>query len=117
MNLLRTGFGMAWGSEAVRVLEPLGLAPDRPLTALKEAVAINIELLAGRAAGPARITWTDGNIPLAMAGRGPKAQALAAEKADWVILSAKAPADLPETAARIHGSGSSQDRLVGVSGL
>ena len=100
--------GRVWhglGVGGSRVLEPLGLAPDRPLTALREAVTVNTELLAGRAVGPARITWTEGTIPLAMAGRGPKAQALAAEKADWVILSAKAPADLPETAARIRSAG------------
>jgi 5,10-methylenetetrahydromethanopterin reductase len=100
--------GRVWhglGVGGSRVLEPLELAPDRPLTALREAVTVNTELLAGRAVGPARITWTEGAIPLAMAGRGPKAQALAAEKADWVILSAKAPADLPEAATRIRSAG------------
>jgi 5,10-methylenetetrahydromethanopterin reductase len=100
--------GRVWhglGVGGSRVLGPLGLAPERPLTALRRAVETNVELLAGRQAGPARIAWTGGAIPLAMAGRGPKAQALAAERADWVILSAKAPSELPETAARIRASG------------
>lgn len=100
--------GRVWhglGVGGSRVLEPLGLAPDRPLTALRQTVQVNVDLLAGRAAGPARIAWTEGAIPLAMAGRGPKAQALAAAQANWVILSAKALAELPETAVRIRASG------------
>ena len=42
---------------------------------------------------------------MAIAGRGPRVQRFGAAKADWVILSAKALADLPEAAAAIRGGG------------
>lgn len=88
-----------------RVLDPLALTPDRPYTVLAAATELNQELLAGRAVGPARLSWATGAVPLAMAGRGPRTQKLAAVKADWVILSAKALSELPATAARIRSTG------------
>ncbi|MGH8923723.1 MAG: LLM class flavin-dependent oxidoreductase [Acidimicrobiia bacterium] len=88
-----------------RVLDPLALTPDRPYTALAAATELNQELLAGRPVGSARLSWAKGGIPLAMAGRGPRTQKLAAMEADWVILSAKALSELPPTAARIRSAG------------
>lgn len=88
-----------------RVLDPLGLTPDRPYSALADATELNQELLAGRQVGNARLKWASGAIPLAMAGRGPRTQKLASLKADWVILSAKALSELPATAARIRSTG------------
>jgi len=88
-----------------RVLDPLALTPERPYTALAAATELNQELLTGRPVGTARLSWANGVIPLAMAGRGPRTQKLAALKADWVILSAKALSELPATAARIRSTG------------
>ena len=103
--------GRVWHGLGVggnRILEPLGLKPRRPYTTLREAVETNTALLAGAAVGPARLAWTQGRVPLAVAGRGPRTQALAAERAQWVILSAKPIASLPEEVERIRGAGNAQ---------
>ncbi len=100
--------GRVWhglGVGGSRVLEPLGLDPPRPYTALNEAVEANITLLSGGTAGAARLGWFSGEVPLAMAGRGPRTQALAADVADWVIFSAKPLAALRDDAARIRAAG------------
>jgi 5,10-methylenetetrahydromethanopterin reductase len=102
--------GRVWqglGVGGSRVLAPLGLTPAKPYTALRESVDITRRLLAGHSHGPARLGWVepDRPIPLALAGRGPRVQALAAEQADWVILSAEPLARLPDTAARLRSHG------------
>ncbi len=100
--------GRVWhglGVGGSRVLAPLGLEPRRPYSALVEAFAANRRLLGGRRAGPASLGWFDGDVPMAVAGRGPRVQRFAAAEADWVILSAKALADLPETARTIRSAG------------
>ena len=84
--------GRVWNGLGVggsRVLEPLGLAPAKPFTALREAFDTTGALLRGEAVGPARLPWTTGPVPVAVAGRGPRVQELATTRADWVILSAK----------------------------
>ncbi|MCZ7532729.1 MAG: LLM class flavin-dependent oxidoreductase [Acidimicrobiia bacterium] len=91
-----------------RVLEPLALDPKKPYTALKEAVDINTRLLAGEMVGTAQLDWFEGEVPLALAGRGPRTQNLAAERADWVVLTAKPLADLPEEAERIRAGGNAK---------
>lgn len=88
-----------------RVLEPMALDPKKPFTALREAVDANMRLLAGETVGSARLDWFKGEVPLALAGRGPRSQAFAAERADWVVLTAKPLADLSEEARRIRASG------------
>ncbi len=108
--------GRVWhglGVGGSRVLEPLGLAPERPFTALRDTVALNRALLSGVAAGPATLHFGPGAsgstpVPLAIAGRGPRVQALAASEADWVILSAKPSAHLGTEAARIRSAGSAK---------
>jgi 5,10-methylenetetrahydromethanopterin reductase len=100
--------GRVWhglGVGGSRVLEPLGLNPEKPFSALRDATEFNKALLAGQVVGSAHLPWIEGTIPLAMAGRGPRTQKLAAEEADWVILSAKPLAELSETAARIRARG------------
>ena len=100
--------GRVWhglGVGGSRVLAPLQLEPERPYSALVDAFLANRRLLSGRWAGPASLDWFHGDVPMAVAGRGPRVQRFAATEADWVILSAAAPADLPETAARIRGAG------------
>jgi 5,10-methylenetetrahydromethanopterin reductase len=88
-----------------RVLEPLELSPEKPYTTLREAIDVNMRLLRGETVGPARLEWFEGAVPLALAGRGPRTQALAAERGDWVILTAKPLADLPREAERIRAGG------------
>lgn len=95
------GFGVG-GS---RVLDPLGLDPQKPYTALREAVEVNQRLLAGEEVGSARLGWFDGPVPMAIAGRGPRVQRLGAEQAEWVILSAKGAHELPGAAESIRSAG------------
>ena len=89
--------GRVWhglGVGGSRVLAPLGLEPPRPYTALAEAVDVNQRLLRGEAVGAARIPFAT-PVPLAVAGRGPRVKALAATRADWVILSAEPVDSVP----------------------
>jgi len=100
--------GRVWhglGTGGSRVLAPLQLEPQRPYSALVDAFVANRRLLGGRRAGPASLDWFGGDVPMAVAGRGPRVQRFAAAEADWVIFSAKALADLPETAATIRSAG------------
>jgi 5,10-methylenetetrahydromethanopterin reductase len=103
--------GRVWNGLGVggsRVLEPLGLSPERPYTSLASTVSTTTTLLAGGSVSGARIPWAAGAVPLAIAGRGPKVQQLAATTADWVIFSAKPVAHLSEEAARVRSVGSAR---------
>jgi len=100
--------GRVWNGLGVggsRVLAPLGLAPERPFTALRDAFETTSALLRGDAVGEARIPWTPGPVPVAVAGRGPRVQHLAATRADWVVLSAKPLTALAAETARIRAAG------------
>jgi 5,10-methylenetetrahydromethanopterin reductase len=100
------GFGVGGG----RVLGPLGLTPARPYTALRETVEIVDRLLAGEEVtrdGEVRvdravIPWAPGRLPIAIAGRGPRVEALGIEAADWVLLAGKPLGELPALLARIR---------------
>ena len=103
--------GRVWhglGVGGSRVLDPLGMAPERPYTALREALEVNRRLLSGESSGEASLPWFKGDVPIAIAGRGPRVQRLAATASDGVILSAVAPADLPDATARIRAAGSAR---------
>ena len=93
-----------------RVLKPLGMDPERPFTALRETFELNRRLLAGETVGEASLPWfrPEQPLPVAVAGRGPRVQRLAAEHSDCVILSAAPPADLPAFAERIRSAGSAE---------
>ena len=93
-----------------RVLKPLGMDPERPYTALRDAFELNRRLLAGETVGEASLPWfrPDRPTPIAVAGRGPRVQRLAAEHSDCVILSAAPPPELPAVAERIRTSGSAR---------
>jgi 5,10-methylenetetrahydromethanopterin reductase len=100
--------GRVWqglGVGGSRVLEPLQITEPRLYTALRDAFDVQRLLLAGETSGAASLPWFHGDIPIAIAGRGPRVQALAAARADWVILSGKAVKDLPAAAARIRAAG------------
>ncbi len=100
--------GRVWhglGVGGSRVLVPLGLSPERPFSALREAFEVNRTLLQGGEVGGARLAWAKQEVPIAVAGRGPRVQALAAAEADWVILSAEPPASLSAAATRLRAAG------------
>ncbi len=103
------GFG-AGGS---RVFQPMGLDPTRPLTALRETVDVVDALLAGKTvdhdgtftARDAALPWSPGPLPLAIAGRGPKVEQLAGERADWVLLAGKSLTRVAGLVARLRAAG------------
>lgn len=100
--------GRVWqglGVGGSRVLDPLEVTETRLYTALRETFEVQRRLLGGEPSGPASLPWFHGDVPIAIAGRGPRVQALAADHADWVILSGKAVAALPDEAARIRRAG------------
>ncbi|MFD7026838.1 TIGR03842 family LLM class F420-dependent oxidoreductase, partial [Streptomyces sp. NPDC059917] len=83
----RTVCGIGRGDSAMRVA---GRAPNT-LARLGEAMDVIRDLAEGREAqvdgNPIRIPWiTDGKLPIWMAAYGPKALALAGQKADGFIL-------------------------------
>ncbi len=112
------GFG-AGGS---RVFGPMGLSPRRPFTALVECVDVVEALWRGQVvdyAGEfvlhdASLPWSGGPLPIAIAGRGPRVERFAAERADWILLAGRvvdrvAPlvAQMRATGTRTHGRAAS----------
>ncbi len=54
----------------------------------------------------ARLDWTSSDrMPLAIAGRGPRVERLAAERADWVVLAGRAVETVPELISRLRSLG------------
>ena len=86
-----------YGAGGSRVLGPMGFEPARPFTALSETLQVTDALLAGKVVdhdGEFRVRagslpWSPGPLPLAIAGRGPRAERLAIERAEWVVLAGK----------------------------
>ena len=72
---------------------------------LRDAFEVNRTLLGGGEVGAARLPWAKESVPIAIAGRGPRVQALAAAEADWIVLSAEAPATLPARPERLRANG------------
>jgi 5,10-methylenetetrahydromethanopterin reductase len=103
------GFG-AGGS---RVFGPMGLTPPRPFTALVDTIDIVEDLLAGKVvdrdgaitAASAALPWSPGPLPIAIAGRGPKVEQLAATRADWVLLAGKSRARVAGLVERLRSGG------------
>lgn len=106
------------GAGGSLVFDPMGLRPRRPYTALAEAVDVINDLLAGKtvdhdgefSAHRAALPWTPRRLPLAIAGRGPRVERLAAERADWVLLAGKGVAEVPALAARVRAQGAAVGR-------
>jgi 5,10-methylenetetrahydromethanopterin reductase len=102
-----------FGTGGSRVFGPLGLAPRRPYTALVECIDIVQALWRGETvdhAGElivrgARLDWSPGRLPLAIAGRGPRVERLAAERADWILLAGRAVHTVPELISRLRRPG------------
>jgi 5,10-methylenetetrahydromethanopterin reductase len=103
------GFG-AGGS---RVFGPLGLVPPRPYSALVECVDVVQALWRGEtvdhagefSVNAARLDWAPGQLPLALAGRGPRVERFAAERADWVLLAGRAVESVPDLVATVRRQG------------
>jgi 5,10-methylenetetrahydromethanopterin reductase len=93
------------------VFGPMGIHPARPYTALVEAVDVIDRLLAGEivehhgqfSASHAVIDWSPRRLPIAIAGRGPKVELLAAQRADWMIVAGKAADEFPSLVAELRG--------------
>jgi len=102
-----------FGTGGSRVFGPLGLAPRRPYTALVECLDIVEALWRGETVEHsgeltvhgARLDWSPGGLPLAIAGRGPRVEQLGAERADWVLLAGRAVETVPELVTRLRAPG------------
>ena len=104
------------GTGGSRVLGPMGFAPRRPYTALVECLDVLEALLRGEvvdhsgefAVRGAALPWNGGrSMRIAIAGRHPRVERLAAERADWVVLAGRAVRDVPELVARLRRTGTS----------
>jgi 5,10-methylenetetrahydromethanopterin reductase len=102
-----------FGTGGSRVFGPLGLAPARPYTSLIECINVVEALWRGESVEhtgefsvhAARLDWSPERIPLAVAGRGPRVERLAAERADWVLLAGRAVDTVPELVSRLRSHG------------
>jgi alkanesulfonate monooxygenase SsuD/methylene tetrahydromethanopterin reductase-like flavin-dependent oxidoreductase (luciferase family) len=101
------GFGVG-GS---RVFAPLGLAPARPYTTLRECLDVVQALWRGESVShvgefrvnAAQLTWPlRERIPLAVAGRGPRVERLAADRADWFLVAGRLVDALPGLFQRLR---------------
>jgi 5,10-methylenetetrahydromethanopterin reductase len=103
------GFG-AGGS---RVFGPMGLAPRRPFTALAECVEVAQALWRRETVTQegefslreARLPWSPGPLPIAIAGRGPRVERLGAERADWLLLAGRPIRQVADLVRRLRGMG------------
>jgi 5,10-methylenetetrahydromethanopterin reductase len=88
-----------FGAGGTRVFGPMGLRPPRPYTSLLECIDVCEALWRGEtvyhigefAVDGASLAWSPKRrLPLAIAGRGPRVERLAAERADYVLLAGRA---------------------------
>jgi 5,10-methylenetetrahydromethanopterin reductase len=102
------------GTGGSRVLGPMGFAPRRPYTALVECLDVLEALLRGEvvdhsgefAVRGASLPWTRGrSLPIAIAGRHPRVERLAAERADWIVVAGRAVRGVSELVARLRRIG------------
>lgn len=111
------------GAGGTLVFRPMGLVPARPFTALAEAVDVIGDLLAGKTvdhsgeftASRVRLDWAPGRLPVAIAGRGPRVERLAAERADWVIVAGRPVAGMPVFARTLRARAADAGRRVRVA--
>jgi alkanesulfonate monooxygenase SsuD/methylene tetrahydromethanopterin reductase-like flavin-dependent oxidoreductase (luciferase family) len=102
-----------FGTGGSRVFHPMGLQPARPYSALVECLAVVQALWRGETVShagefvvrEARLDWSPGSLPVAIAGRGPRVERLAAERASWVLLAGRAVSSVPELIARLRTLG------------
>jgi 5,10-methylenetetrahydromethanopterin reductase len=102
-----------FGTGGSRVFEPMGLSPRRPYSTLVECLDVVQALWRGETVDHfgefsvrgARLAWSPGPLPLALAGRGPRVERLAAERADWVPLAGRPVQRVAELVSRMRGLG------------
>ena len=105
------GFG-AGGS---RVLGPMGLRPRRPFSALVECVDTVEALWRGQMVDRegefvvrgAALPWSSGPLAIAIAGRGPRVERFAAERADWILLAGRAIEQVASLVEHLRAAGAS----------
>lgn len=105
-----------------RVLVPMGIDSRKPYTWLSEAVAVIDRLLGGEEVDHegafslrgARLAWSKGRLPLAVAGRGPKVEHLGATQAAWVLFSGKPLVDLASAAERVRAAAKAAGNKVSI---
>jgi alkanesulfonate monooxygenase SsuD/methylene tetrahydromethanopterin reductase-like flavin-dependent oxidoreductase (luciferase family) len=103
------------GAGGSRVFAPMGIGPRRPFSALVECVEIVERLLRGEivehsgelVAHGAALPWSPGPLPLALAGRGPRVERLAAERADWILLAGRPIEHVASLVDRLRATGTS----------
>lgn len=112
------------GAGGSMVLGPMALPGNRRYQALVETVDTVDRLLAGETVTHhgqfgverAHLPWSPRRLPIGIAGRGPKVQALAAHTADWLILSGKklsaVRALVDDVAGRAAGAGRRAPQLI-----
>jgi 5,10-methylenetetrahydromethanopterin reductase len=87
-----------FGTGGSRVFGAMALSPERPFTALVECVDVVQALWSGAivnhtgafSAHRAALPWSAAQLPIAIAGRGPRVERLAAQRADWMLLAGRA---------------------------
>jgi alkanesulfonate monooxygenase SsuD/methylene tetrahydromethanopterin reductase-like flavin-dependent oxidoreductase (luciferase family) len=101
-----------FGAGGTRVFAPMGLQPRRPFSALRECVEVVDGLLRGEAVEHrgefsvrAQLPWSSGGLPIAIAGRGPRVERLAATRADWVLLAGRPIAAVAVLVPRLRALG------------
>jgi alkanesulfonate monooxygenase SsuD/methylene tetrahydromethanopterin reductase-like flavin-dependent oxidoreductase (luciferase family) len=103
------GFG-AGGS---RVLGPMGFRPRRPFSALVECVDVVEALWRGEvvdhegefSVNGASLPWSPGRLPIAIAGRGPRVERFAAQRADWILLAGRPTERVAPLVAQLRAIG------------
>ncbi len=106
------GFG-AGGS---RVFGPMGLRPRRPFSALVECVDTVEALWRGQVVDHdgefvvhgAALPWSPGPLSIAVAGRGPRVEQFAAERADWILLAGRAVERVAPLVAHLRATGTNR---------
>jgi 5,10-methylenetetrahydromethanopterin reductase len=101
-----------FGTGGSRVFGPMALTPRRPFTALVDALDIVQPLLRQErvthhgevSADQASLPWSTHHVPIAIAGRGPRVERLAAERADWFLLAGRAVDRVPALATELRGT-------------
>ena len=102
-----------FGTGGSRVFEPMGLEPRRPFTALVECLDVVEALWRGETVEhegeftvrQAVLPWSSGQLTVAIGGRGPRVERLAAERAGWMLLAGRPVDAVPEVVSRMRETG------------
>jgi 5,10-methylenetetrahydromethanopterin reductase len=112
----RAVLGIGPGDKAT--FDAMGIAWEKPLTTVKEAVAALREFFAGKKVTTeglvsfkgAKLAFKSGNIPIYLGAQGPKMLELAGEIADGVLINASHPKDFEVAVKQIEKGASKAGR-------